>query len=163
MWSVSCKISKVYRCVCYVCVYLFYLFVWMSWKKKLTLSEAEKRQENVSYPSPFRSTTATSYPKEDARPGPYKVCSTKSLPEASFSFFNRTTAPLWLALGAPATTVRLRLLVILCPESRENPCMQEILQNINILFYAGKRVYFLSPFLPNWHSLLLLTLNGGLV
>lgn len=93
-----------------------YFMVHVCW---MDVSESEI--ESVSHPSPSRSTTATSYPKEEASPGPWKVCSTKSLDEVSLSFFNRTTAPLWLALGAPATTVRSKLLVILCPESSENP------------------------------------------
>lgn len=107
-----------------------------------------KSSKNVSYPSPFRSTTATSYPKEDASPGPYKVCSTKSLVEALLSFFSRTTAPLWLALGAPATTVRPRLLVILCPESRENPRERDIARHKYLTLHWRTSLFF-CIFFPN--------------
>lgn len=103
--------------------------------------------ETVSHPSPSRSTTATSYPKEDASPGPWKVCSTTSLKEASLSFFNRTTAPLWLALGAPATTVRPKLLRTLCPVSRENPGV----------WHHGldKNTFTFTLLLPNYYLLVL--------
>lgn len=97
--------------------------------------------KNVSYPSRFRSTTATSYPKEDAGPDPWRMCSTKSLPESLFSRFSRTTAPLWLALGAPATTVRSRLLVMRCPESRENPKVGEKIQKKTFCFVLGHKFY----------------------
>lgn len=100
-----------------------------------------------THPSPFRSTTATSYPKEDARPGPCSACSTESLAEASLSFFNRTTAPLWLALGAPATTVRPRLLVMLCPESRENPKVRVVVgHKIKNVCHTEKHTCFLPNF-----------------
>lgn len=75
----------------------------------------------ITHPSPFRSTTATSYPNEDASPGPSRTCSGVSMVDASPSFRRNTTAPLWLALGAPDTMMSLPFSVILWPESRENP------------------------------------------
>lgn len=81
---------------------------------------------SVTHPSLFRSTTATSYPKEDASPGPSRMYSGESMVEASPSFLSRTTAPLWLVLGAPDTTVSCPFLVILCPESREKPAGEKV-------------------------------------
>lgn len=73
------------------------------------------------YPSPLRSSTVTSYPKDDANPSPFRIYSSTKILLVSPPFFSRTTAPLKYALGAPATTVSWPFLVKRFPESRENP------------------------------------------
>lgn len=71
------------------------------------------------YPSLFRSVVATEYPNEDASSSPQKMCCGTS--RYTLSFFSSTTAPVWLARGAPATKVSSPRLIIPMAESTENP------------------------------------------
>lgn len=71
------------------------------------------------HPSLFRSAVATEYPKEDASSSPQKICCGTS--RYTLSFLSSTTAPVWLARGAPATNVSSLRLIIPLAESTENP------------------------------------------
>ncbi len=71
------------------------------------------------HPSLFRSVVATEYPNEDASSSPQKMCWGTS--RYTLSFFSSTTAPVWLARGAPATKVSSLRLIIPMAESTENP------------------------------------------
>lgn len=71
------------------------------------------------HPSLFRSVVATEYPKEDASSSPQKMCC--GISRYTLSFLSSTTAPVWLARGAPATKVSSPRLIIPMAESTENP------------------------------------------
>lgn len=88
----------------------YMIFWWSSW---LTSYSA------FAHPSLLRSVVATEYPNEEASSSPQKMCCGTN--RYTLSFFSSTTAPVWLARGAPATKVSSPRLIIPMAESTENP------------------------------------------
>lgn len=73
----------------------------------------------VSHPSWLRSVVETEYPNEDASSSPHRMNS--GTRRYALSFFSSTTAPVWLARGAPATNVSSECCITPFAESTEKP------------------------------------------
>lgn len=73
----------------------------------------------VSHPSWLRSVVETEYPNEDANSSPHRMNS--GTRRYALSFLSSTTAPVWLARGAPATKVSSVCCITPLAESTAKP------------------------------------------